>query len=182
MDEIKWLVFGYNLPAEPTRARVSIWRRLKKLGAVNVKQSLWFLPCTDENREQLQEGSRYIKENEGVCLILESTAIDQEGQNMIVTLFNETRQVEYAELVAECEKFLQEIEREIANNKFIFAELEEEEAELDKLMSWYKAIVARDLFSSPARCEADDMIKKAVQAYEGFTDLVFAHDNEGRNE
>ena len=100
MDRIKWLVFGYALPAEPTRARVCTWRRLKKLGAVNVKQSLWFLPPTDENLEQLQKGSRYIEENGGVCLLLESAAVDQKGQDMIISLFNETRQAEYAEPVS----------------------------------------------------------------------------------
>jgi len=36
MNMIKWPMFGYNLLAWPTRAKASIWRRLKKLGAVNV--------------------------------------------------------------------------------------------------------------------------------------------------
>ena len=182
VDRVKFLVFGYNLPAEPTRVRVSIWRRLKKLGAVNVKQSLWFLPYSEENLSHLKEGSQYIKENGGVCLLLESVAVDRQEQDMIVSLFNMTRQAEYAELTVECGKFLQEIERQIANNEFIYAELEEDEAELDKLMSWYEAISARDIFSSSAKGDAGTMMDKARQAYDRYTELVFANETKYRGE
>ncbi len=89
MDKIRWLVFSYNLPAEPTRARVWIWRKLKKLGAVNARQSLWLLPHTEENRRNLQAGCAYIEKNGGTSLLLEGTALDDRVQSLIMTLFNE---------------------------------------------------------------------------------------------
>lgn len=177
MNSMKWLVFGYNLPTEPTRARVSVWRRLKKLGAVNMKQSLWFLPHSDENRSELQSASDYIRANGGEGLLLEGMAVDGDGENMIIGLLNATRQAEYAELIAECEKYLAEIEKEIAKRKFIYAELEEEEAELEKLMSWHRAIVARDIFSCPAKADTDDMIARAQSAFDDFTEMVFSNES-----
>jgi len=182
MDKVKWLVFGYNLPAEPTRARVSIWRRLKKLGAVNVKQSIWFVPYSVENCEHLRAASAYIEENGGTSLLLESTVVDEKGQDAIIAVFNETRKAEYAELTAECAKFLQEIEDDVAKGKLIFAELEEEEAELEKLKRWYNTIVSRDIFSCPAKLEADEMIAKATQAFERFAELVFTHESRDQSE
>lgn len=158
MDKVKWLVFGYNLPAEPTRARVSIWRRLKKLGAVNVKQSIWFMPYSVENCEHLRAASAYIEENGGTSLLLESTVVDEKGQDAIIAVFNETRKAEYAELTAECAKFLQEIEDDVAKGEFIFAELEEEEAELEKLKRWYNtdSIEGHLLMPCEARSRRDD--------------------------
>ena len=89
MDKIRWLVFSYNLPAEPTRARVWIWRKLKKLGAVNARQSLWLLPHTEENRRNLQASCAYIERNGGTSLLLEGTALDDRVQSLIMALFRE---------------------------------------------------------------------------------------------
>ena len=182
MERLKWLVFGYNLPTEPTRARVSLWRRLKNLGAVNVKQSLWFLPFSDENYASFQMGCEYVEKNGGVSLLLESTALDDRGQDAIVAIFNETRQAEYAELIGECNEFLRKIEKEIADEELSFAEFEEEEARLEKLMSRYSTIVSRDIFSSPARAKADHMIDEAKSAFKTYTDLVFANESQLRGD
>ncbi|HOY88452.1 MAG TPA: hypothetical protein PKZ09_01565 [Bacillota bacterium] len=80
---------------------------------------MWFLAYSDENFAQLQEGSRYIKKNEDVNLLLESIAVDEQEQEKTVHLFNEARQSEHEGLVAECAKYLQEIKRETANNILI---------------------------------------------------------------
>ncbi len=173
MNRMKWLVFGYSLPAEPTRARVSVWRRLKKLGAVNVKQCLWFLPYSDDSRAQLQAASEYIRANGGTGVLLESTAVDDESKNAIIRLLNRAREAEYAELVAECSKYVARIEQRISTR-----ETTEEEsvlAELERLTSWHQAIVARDLFSCPARPDADSIIARAANAAHaatGFSGLV----------
>lgn len=71
---------------------------------------MWFLAYSYENFAQLQEGSRYIEKNEHVNLLLESIAVDEQEQEKTVHLFNEARQSEHEGLVAECAKYLQEIE------------------------------------------------------------------------
>ncbi len=45
----KWAVIGYTLPREPSRVRVSLWRKLKKRGAVSIQQSMWVLPHSGGN-------------------------------------------------------------------------------------------------------------------------------------
>ena len=55
MEQNEWIVINYTLPREPSRVRVSLWRRLKKIGAVNIQQSMWILPLTDENYDLLNE-------------------------------------------------------------------------------------------------------------------------------
>ena len=34
MASLEWLLLTYKVPAEPARKRVSIWRKLKGMGAV----------------------------------------------------------------------------------------------------------------------------------------------------
>jgi DNA-binding transcriptional regulator PaaX len=50
----KWLLLIYKIPREPTARRVSIWRKLKQLGAMLLHDSVWTLPATPQTREQFQ--------------------------------------------------------------------------------------------------------------------------------
>lgn len=43
----------YSLPAEPSSARVRIWRKLKRLGALSCFESNWVLPDNPRCRELL---------------------------------------------------------------------------------------------------------------------------------
>ena len=49
-----WLVLVVRLPSQPSSRRVRAWRRLRTLGAVALKNSVWVLPCSPESYEQLQ--------------------------------------------------------------------------------------------------------------------------------
>ena len=44
MERNEWIAINYTLPREPSRIRVSVWRKLKKIGAVSIQQSMWILP------------------------------------------------------------------------------------------------------------------------------------------
>lgn len=50
----KWLLLIYKIPREPTAGRVSVWRKLKQLGAVLLQNAVWVLPATPRTREQFQ--------------------------------------------------------------------------------------------------------------------------------
>ncbi|HVI41191.1 MAG TPA: Chromate resistance protein ChrB [Anaerovoracaceae bacterium] len=173
MEKIKWLVISYNLPTEPSRHRVAIWRGLKKIGAVNIQQSMWILPDKDENYSSLQKLSQDIESNDGESLLMESVFFEESHEERVILLFNSMRDEEYLEFVRECDKYLKEIEKEIAKEKFTFSELEEEEAEFEKLLSWYKKIEARDIFHSSCKEEAVETMDKIKDAYENYSEMVY---------
>jgi hypothetical protein len=50
----KWLLLVYKIPREPSVHRVSIWRKLKQLGAVLLHDAVWVLPATPQTREHFQ--------------------------------------------------------------------------------------------------------------------------------
>ena len=41
---VQWLVLIYTLPPEPTRKRAFVWRELKKIGAVYLRDGVCLLP------------------------------------------------------------------------------------------------------------------------------------------
>jgi len=65
MEHQEWLTINYSLPKEPSRVRVSVWRKLKKSGAVILGQSVWFLPMNDNNEAFFQKISAEITLNGG---------------------------------------------------------------------------------------------------------------------
>jgi len=173
MEKVKWLVINYNLPTEPSRHRVAAWRWLKKIGAVNIQQSMWLLPEDEENYTHLKKISEDIEANGGEALLMESIFLCEKDEERIISVFNSMRDDEYMEFIGECGKYLKELEKEIAIEKFTFAELEEEEAELEKLISWHNRISKRDIFVCAHANTARDMVDSINKSYTAFSEMVY---------
>lgn len=175
MTRQKWLMLSYNLPTEPSRYRVATWRGLKKLGAVNLQQSLWILPNNEENYFALAKIAQDIEDKGGEAFLMEGQCVNAKKEEKIILNFNAIRDDEYREFIKECEKYLKEIEKEITIQKFTFAELEEEEEELLKLSSWYKKIATRDLFQAAEGKKAEIICDQIQVAFDHYSELVYNH-------
>lgn len=172
MNQNEWSAINYTLPREPSRARVSIWRKLKKIGAVSIQQSVWILPSSDENYNLLHDVKDEVSRNGGEAFVM-TISTDEDGKKIIIDQFNAARDEEYGELLEQCEEFFKEIDKETARENFTFAEIEENEEELNKLKQWYEKIAARDSFSSPLREKAESMLAKCSELLDGFCDKVY---------
>jgi hypothetical protein len=49
----RWVLLAYRLPREPSAPRLSVWRKLKRLGVAQLLDGLVALPLDSRNREQL---------------------------------------------------------------------------------------------------------------------------------
>jgi hypothetical protein len=102
-------------------------------------------------------------------LLLFSTGPADDDAARLRELFNAARADEWAEFIADCGKFTDEI----AKKKFTLAELEEEEQSLDRLRRWFRAIRTKDVFGSPAAAGADQALAQCAEALDGFAALVY---------
>jgi len=171
---MKWLFFSYSLPTEPSKARVYVWRQLKKLGAVNY-QSSWVLPHSRERIAELNKLSEDIKGYAGESLLVEGKTVDAAQEEKIKKVFTASRSEEYQELIEKCEDFFKEINFEIERKNFIFAEVEENEEELEKLKQWLKKIEKRDVLGVPLQKAAAEKIKTCEKMFDDFAKKVFLH-------
>ena len=48
-SEARWLLLIHQIRPKPDYFRVKIWRRLQRLGAVAIKNSVYVLPKSDHN-------------------------------------------------------------------------------------------------------------------------------------
>jgi hypothetical protein len=50
----EWVQLAYRLPREPSTPRIAVWRRLRRLGAVQIVDGLIALPRDSRTQEQLE--------------------------------------------------------------------------------------------------------------------------------
>ena len=174
----EWLTINYSLPKEPSRVRVSVWRKLKKSGAVILGQSVWFLPVNEDNEVFLQKVSDEIIQSNGASYVMRMIPQDDSTSQRIVDAFNQARNEEYSELLEQCDSLLRELEKESGCGKFTFAELEENEDEFHKLINWYQKITERDFLGASLRSSADEKLKQCQARLEAFSAEVYRQ-NEG---
>lgn len=95
----RWLVLAYNVPREPTANRVSIWRKLKRLGAVLLNDAAWALPATPQTAEHFQWLATEIKELGGTCTVWRAELMEGDEQ-ALVKQFAEQLDEPYREILA----------------------------------------------------------------------------------
>lgn len=177
---MKWLFFSYSLPTEPSKARVYIWRQVKKLGAVNY-QSSWVLPYSQDHIAELKKLVADITEYKGESLLIEGKTLDKNQEELIAKVFRESRDEEYRELIDKCEDYFKELAYEIERKNFIFAEVEENDEELEKLKQWLKKIEKRVVEGVTLRKTALEKIKECEKRFDEFAKIVFLH-TQGKGE
>lgn len=168
-----WIVFAYKLPSNNSTARVAVWREVRRSGALHVQRSVVAFPDHDSFRRAAERFRVLVADAGGEALALRAEPLGEIDATKLTQAWNEARRAEYTELSAECGKFLTEIEHEFAIEKFTLAELEEEEAELDKLRRWHERIAARDIHQAPGADEAKQALAQANEALERYSSAVF---------
>ena len=53
-SSFEWVLLAYRLPREPSTPRITVWRKLKRLGVAQLLDGLVALPADARTREQLE--------------------------------------------------------------------------------------------------------------------------------
>lgn len=124
-----WLLLHYSLPTNPSARRVYVWRKLKRLGAILLNESIWILPDTSRTAEQMQWLTAEIQEMKGNAYLWRSHLVLGESEESLTHQFVEQVDVSYRELMKKVGKKnqnLSELSREyqqIADRDYFDSEL-----------------------------------------------------------
>lgn len=177
MVSASWLVLTYKVPPEPATKRVALWRRLKAMGAIYLQNGVCLLPKTDDHARRLKMLENDIAEMGGEAVILETVGLDRSQEDKVVARFRADRDDQYREFLGRCAGFEAEIAKEIAIEKFTYAELEEEDTDLKKLQGWLEKIRKLDFYGAPLAEEAVARLQACEALLDGYARRVFdAHD------
>jgi len=94
-----WLLLHYTLPSSPSARRVYIWRKLRRLGAILLNESVWVLPDTPRTAEQFQWLSVEILELKGDAYLWRSDSFFEGQENSLVEKFTKQTDKSYEVLL-----------------------------------------------------------------------------------
>src|ERR1700730_4720019 len=138
MDTQGYLLFIYQVPSQPSAARVGVWRELKRLGGLYLQQSVCILPHREPLLAALQKVADRVNELHGSYHLLPLRALPAEEESKIVNGFIAQSNLQYDEIIENCDvNFAKEIEFETFRQNFTYAEAEEIGQELEKIRRWY---------------------------------------------
>jgi len=174
MAEQEWILVVYRVPTEPASRRVTIWRDLKRLGALYLQQCVCILPRRDPVQEEISRIIAKIPALGGEYTRFDIPQLPPADEAKIVAAFRTLRDKEYAEIVEECEtKFVKEIEFEHFRQNYTFEEAEEIGQDLEKIRRWYGRVVERDWFAAPGRAAVEDRIARCQELLNDFEQTVY---------
>jgi hypothetical protein len=165
----------YQLPKGSSSARTAIWREVRRLGVLPLQHAVCLLPLSEENRAAYDRIARRVQGYGGEASILETASPTEDWHERIVARFNSARDEEYEEVVDETERFREEIERERRKRKFTFAELEDEESNLERLHTYLAQVEARDAFGAEGRARAAEEVGRCAEGLEAFAQEIYEH-------
>jgi len=151
----RWLLLIHSIPPKPNYLRVKIGRRLQRLGAVAIKNSVYALPKNDETHEDFQWVAREIVAGEGDASIVEARFIDGLSDEQIETLFQSAREADYVALIEDA----QGLHAELTKGTAITTDLGRLRKRLDE-------VVAIDFFCANRREAAEALIAELEGAME----------------
>lgn len=170
----RFVLIVYRMPAKPTSARVAVWRRLKKAGAVYLQQSVCVFPDTPPMRRELQPILAKIDASSGSFHLLPLRSLSASEQEKLVEQFQAQSSKQFQEIIENCEiNFQKEIEFESFRGNFTYEEAEEIRIEFEKIVRWYAAVEERDWFGASNAQEAREWIDRCEKLLEGFEEKVF---------
>jgi hypothetical protein len=175
-----WLLLTYKVPAEPTKVRVGIWRRIRSLGAVYIQNSICVLPTTPDHQRQLRMVQNEIESAGGEAVIFETLALDAKQEELVVSRFKHDRDQDYEEFLDKCADYKGEIAKEVKAEHYTFAELKENDEDLKKLKNWLERIKALDFYGAPARAAAEQQLAECDALLESYANEVFEREQNAK--
>ena len=147
-----WLLLLFSLPTNRNTERVAVWRRLKKMGAVQIKTSTYLLPDEPAQYEQFQWLAQQIRDYGGDSTLVRAQEIEGLSKEKVIAMFNEARAKSYGELRKSLQGF-------ITRRKKMDAE--GGASELQRLMRQFREIRAVDFFDSPRGHDIAMLLRRA---------------------
>jgi hypothetical protein len=170
----RFMVLTYRVPANPTAARVAVWRQLKKVGAIYLQQSVCAFPDNSTVKRDLAPILARITESSGEYHLLPLRRLDQTEEAKLIRQFLEQTSNHYQEIIENCEvNFTKEIEFEIFRKNFTYEEAEEIRLEFEKIRVWFERVNQRDWFGASNRTQALEWLGKCERMLEDFEARVF---------
>jgi hypothetical protein len=155
-EKVGWLLLIHQIPPKPNYFRVKIWRRLQRLGAVGIKNSVYALPGTEQAQEDLNWVLREIVEGGGDASLVEARLVEGLNDEQVKEMFRAARDADYQAIADDARALARRLPRkgELAEDK-----RGDLEAALARLQKRAGEVAGIDFFHARSREALDGLLK-----------------------
>jgi hypothetical protein len=169
----RWLLVTVSTGGSST-LRVHAWRKLRSFGALYLQHSVALLPARPQTARGVARLLERLRRSGGDGRVLPIAITDLAEERAVIAQFCAERSDEYQEIVSHVPAFLEELAHERAQGRATYAELEESEANLERLQKWLARVRARDYFDAPGRVEAERAVERCAAELASFEQAALA--------
>jgi hypothetical protein len=148
-----WLLLLFSLPTNRNTERVAVWRRLKKMGAVQIKTSTYLLPDAPTQYEQFQWLAQQIRDYGGDSTLVRVQEIEGLNKEKVTAMFNDARTKDYGVLRKSLQTF-------IARRKKLDAD--EAVGQLERITRQFREVREVDFFDSARGHDIAMLLRRAA--------------------
>jgi hypothetical protein len=172
----RWLVALYDVPAEPSKLKVRLWREFKRIGALYPQLSICFIPNSKESKKNIENIEKLLNNSHNFT-VLAAKGLRAKDQARILNMFRIERDKRYEEILEECREFIDEVNLNITNKKTTQEEAEEMGEVLDGLYKWLDKVKSIDwIDNSAASIRVEKLLKKCGSIMDKFSLLSHPKD------
>lgn len=99
----QWVLLAYRIPRQPSTLRITIWRKLDRLGVARLGDGLVALPADARTREQLEWIAEEIGEVGGSSTVWLAVPGNVAQEKAIATEMRQARAAEYRAVIEQAE-------------------------------------------------------------------------------
>ena len=150
----KWVLLAYRLPREPSTPRIALWRRLKRLGVVQLLDGLVALPADAKTREQLEWAAEEVIEADGEATLWIGRPGTAAEERSLAARMSETVAADYRAVIEAAEAARDSTDSAARRRT------------LQRLRRTLQAIAGRDYFPPPEREQARCAVEQLSEMVE----------------
>lgn len=156
----RWILLIHQIPPKPDYLRVKIGRRLQRIGAVPVKNSVYVLPHRPESVEDFQWIRTEIVDGGGDASICQAAFIDGLTDSRIEQLFRDGRDADYGEIAEAARELRRRLHR---GREPAQPGPGRADDELARLRKRFISVTAIDFFGAGGRTTAEDTLRTVTE-------------------
>ncbi len=145
-------MFLYSLPTKRNTERVAVWRRFKKIGAVQIKTSTYLLPDHPTQYEHFQWLAQQIRDYGGEATLVRAEGIEDLPNEKLIALFTRARDQEYVAVKKALQALVRRRKKKMAKA---------DATELERLSAQFRQIHELDFFESARGHEVKMLLRQA---------------------
>jgi hypothetical protein len=153
IERLEWVLLAYRLPREPSTPRITVWRKLKRLGVAQLLDGLVALPADARTKEQLVWVAEEVVEAGGAATVWLGRPGSMADERRIAGEMAAAVAQDYRAVIVEVEQLAGE---EAGPRRRSILRLQRELRRIDR----------RDFFSPHERDEAHRLVRRLSVSFE----------------